>query len=87
MGDRTQSDVSIYINGAQKSLQAYVGKAAFSTVGNITNTYTLRVGSESDDVSPLPIDGNIAIAQIYNKALSASEIQQNYNATKSRFGL
>ena len=87
VGDRTQSDVSIYINGAQKSLQAYVGKAAFSTVGNITNTYTLRVGSESDDVSPYPIDSNIAIVQIYNKALTAEEILQNYNAQKSRFGL
>jgi hypothetical protein len=32
-------------------------------------------------------DGNIATAQIYNRALSASEVLQNYNAIKSRFGL
>ena len=87
VGDRTQSDVSIYINGVQKSLQAYVGKAAFSTVGNITNTYTLRVGSESDDASPYPIDGSIAVVHIYNKALTDAEVLQNYNATKTRFGL
>jgi hypothetical protein len=31
--------------------------------------------------------GNIAIAQMYNRALSATEILQNFNATKSRFGL
>jgi len=31
--------------------------------------------------------GNIATQKIYNRALSASEILQNYNATKSRFGL
>jgi hypothetical protein len=31
--------------------------------------------------------GNIAAIQIYNRALSATEIQQNYNAQKSRFGL
>jgi hypothetical protein len=30
---------------------------------------------------------NMATAQIYNRALSAQEIQQNYNATKTRFGL
>jgi hypothetical protein len=32
-------------------------------------------------------DGNIAVAQIYNRALSASEIAQNFNATRGRFGL
>jgi hypothetical protein len=31
--------------------------------------------------------GNIAIAQMYNRALSATEILQNYNAQKGRFGL
>ena len=31
--------------------------------------------------------GNIAQASIYNRALSASEIRQNYNATKSRYGI
>ena len=31
--------------------------------------------------------GRIASAQIYNRALSASEVLQNYNATKGRFGL
>jgi len=33
------------------------------------------------------LNGNIAIAQIYNRALSATEVAQNYNATKSRFNL
>jgi hypothetical protein len=32
-------------------------------------------------------NSKIALAQIYNRALSASEILQNYNATKTRFGL
>jgi hypothetical protein len=32
-------------------------------------------------------NGNLATAQIYNRALSASEVLQNYNATKGRFGL
>ena len=30
---------------------------------------------------------SIKSARIYNRALSATEVQQNYNATKSRFGL
>jgi hypothetical protein len=32
-------------------------------------------------------NGNLANVQIYNRALSASEVLQNYNATKARFGL
>jgi hypothetical protein len=32
-------------------------------------------------------NGNIAQASIYNRALSAAEIQQNFNATRSRFGI
>jgi hypothetical protein len=32
-------------------------------------------------------NGNISIVHIYNKSLSASEVLQNYNATKTRFGL
>ena len=33
------------------------------------------------------LNGNIALTQIYNRALSADEVLQNYNATKTRFGL
>jgi hypothetical protein len=35
----------------------------------------------------IPWTGNISITQIYNRALSAQEILQNYNATKTRYGL
>ncbi len=31
--------------------------------------------------------GNIAVVRIYNRALTADEVAQNYNATKNRFGL
>ena len=33
------------------------------------------------------VNGNIPIVQLYNRALSANEVTQNYNATKSRFNL
>jgi hypothetical protein len=33
------------------------------------------------------LTGNIAVIQLYNRALSAQEVLQNYNAQKSRFGL
>jgi hypothetical protein len=32
-------------------------------------------------------NGSIGLAIIYNRALTAAEILQNYNAVKTRFGL
>lgn len=33
------------------------------------------------------LNGKISSVQVYNRALTSSEISQNYNATKTRFGL
>ena len=41
--------------------------------------YTLAAGRQ--------YSGSIGLVQVYNRALLATEILQNYNATKSRFGL
>jgi hypothetical protein len=32
-------------------------------------------------------NGNLAVCRIYNKALTASEIQQNFNALRGRFSI
>jgi hypothetical protein len=40
-----------------------------------------------DEFSGRYFAGNIAIANLYNRALTVDEVLQNYNATKSRFGL
>lgn len=32
-------------------------------------------------------EGNISLVSLYNRALSATEIQQNFNATRSRYGI
>jgi hypothetical protein len=84
VGDRTQTNISMYINGTLQTLQEYAGGLnLFNTVGNVTNTYNLVLGNESD--ASHPFNGNIAQASIYNRALTPQEIQQNFNATKSRF--
>jgi hypothetical protein len=87
VGDKLQSNVTIYINGIQQTLQTYIGNNAFSTVGNITNTQTLRVGAESDNSLPYPINSNISLARLYNRALSQAEITQNFNALRGRYGI
>jgi hypothetical protein len=58
-----------------------------SLVGNLATVSTpLTIGSTSVTAQE-PFAGNIASTQIYNRALNATEVLQNYNATKTRFGL
>ena len=47
---------------------------------------TLNIGTRSDQYAAHYV-GNIAVVLIYNRALSASEIQQNFNALRGRFSI
>jgi hypothetical protein len=47
------------------------------------NRFTIGEGYQYN----APYSGNIASVFLYNRALSSAEVSQNYNATKSRFGL
>lgn len=66
-----------YINGSNNVTQSYVGEA------NYNNIYQLSIGRASDGY----LNGDIASVKIYNRCLSAAEIAQNYNATRSRYGI
>jgi hypothetical protein len=53
--------------------------------GVLTNTTTnITIGN---GYTGTPWVGRIAIVQAYNRALTAAEVSQNYNALKGRFGL
>jgi hypothetical protein len=52
--------------------------------GSVSGTSNLIIGSHADG-NGLHWSGNIANVSIYNRALTASEIQQNFIATRSRF--
>jgi hypothetical protein len=52
-----------------------------------TTLSSIYIGAVNPSVLAGYYDGNIAQVSIYNRALSSSEILQNYNATKTRFGL
>jgi len=68
----------IWVNGTQLS-------SAGATGLNVTSSL-LQVGATNIGGSE-PLQGNIGQALIYNRALTSTEIQQNYNAVKSRYGL
>ena len=54
-------------------------------IGFTVSTATLYIGSNNS--SNYYLDGDMANLKMYNKALTAAEVSQNFNAQKSRFGL
>jgi len=83
-------NITVTYNGATTILVYENGSfTQTKTLGAVLNTTVTNVwiGSVNPAVTAGFFIGSIATTQIYNRALSASEIQQNYNATKTRFGL
>jgi hypothetical protein len=84
-----RSDVSytnnkIYINGQNQSLSQDFGSE--EPVNRNFNNGNGRISSWlNDDLNHIPMD--LAQFRIYNRALTAQEILQNYNATKGRYGI
>jgi hypothetical protein len=83
-----EDNFTLYINGSSVSISKY-GRAA-SNPANIDISVAgsfLTFASIPSVPSVHMYNGPIGSTQIYNRTLSASEVLQNYNATKSRFGL
>ena len=77
---RSGTTTYFYINGDLKK----TGSSS-STIGISSSIF--RIGDNSNSTPGEQFKGNIYTTQIYNRALSQTEIIQNYNATKTRFGL
>lgn len=71
------SNIRLYLNGIQVAIQAQTG--------NIINTGIARISGYDNNSETW--NGNLSSVQIYNRALSAQEVLQNYNSSKSRFNL
>jgi hypothetical protein len=70
----------IYKNGVQVASSS---TSVVPTVINRTNTYIGRSNWSADSY----FQGSIPVARLYNRALTSTEIMNNYNASKGRFGL
>jgi hypothetical protein len=80
------TEQKLYINGALSATSNinFTNKT-FNVPGR--SFYVGAVGGETEGTIIIPFNNKIANAQVYNRTLSASEVLQNYNATKSRFGI
>jgi len=82
--------VNLYIQGQpqNKTLSFVNGSlpSNFST-GDARLAIGATIGKKVSNSPRALLNGNVSAIQIYNRALSATEVLQNYNAQKGRFGL
>jgi hypothetical protein len=75
--------INLYKNG----IETLYAVTLLSTNTLIYTYPQFNIGFRSVGLTPDPYIGNIAQTTIYNRALTPQEILQNFNATKTRFGL
>jgi hypothetical protein len=75
-GNSITNGYKAYLNGV---LYGSANTGVWSTSSNMS------IGGRSDTTQFF--NGSISAAQIYNRALSATEVQQNFNALRGRFGI
>lgn len=69
--------IELYVNGSLVKTTSISG-----TIGS--NSQNFQVGAK---LGIEEFNGNIALAQVYNRALSQTEITQNFNALRGRYGI
>ena len=74
----------MYLNAEQQSLGFYGTIPATTYDFELIGTYPFMVGGDGFNNN---CDGLLSCIMIYNRALTSSEILQNYTVTKDRFGL
>ena len=70
--------MSIFYNGV-------LNNTGTLTAARVESANSIKIGTREDGVTRM--NGNISQVQIYNRALSATEIRQNFNATRKRYGV
>jgi hypothetical protein len=83
----TNRQAQIYLNGTLVRTGLTSGKSMILMGLGIGNTSASSQPSGSFGLSYGGFKGNIAAVSYYNRALSADEIQQNFNALRGRFGI
>ena len=80
----TTHTLKLYINGVLDK-QTTSTNALYPI--NFQTTSTMSISNQVLGGNALFLNAEVANTQIYSRGLTAQEIQQNYNATKTRFGL
>ena len=77
-------------NNSSYAKQFYANAVLQTPGSSVQNVYSgtgqFNIGA-AYSAALYPANGKIAVARVYSRVLTATEISQNYNATKSRFNL
>lgn len=71
-----------YINGNQVGSSSVVSTVATSAGGMSIGAYGGYTGSRG-----YYYNGDLSVAKVYNRVLTPDEVRQNFNATRSRYGI
>jgi hypothetical protein len=72
----------LYVNGVQRA----TSPISSLTYARTENANDITIGVRAVGAGPSHL-GNIATVQVYDKTLTADEVKQNFEATRSRFGI
>ena len=78
-GDGADARIRIYLNGTE------IGTSLLG--GPLGSGVPLGIGMRADGSTDFPLDGKIAEVRTYRRSLSATEVVQNFNATKGKYGV
>ena len=76
------STIEAYLNGSSIGTKTVTLNTVVAT--NLTFFY---INDGADPANHYPHNGRIGEARIYDKALTATEVLQNFNATRSKYGI
>ena len=84
-GSKNVSGFKLYLNGTRVDDTDYNGNTTYGGMQNQTTNVYIGKRDRSDRLSLF--NGQTGPINVYNRALSAGDVLQNYNAQKGRFGL
>jgi hypothetical protein len=79
----SNNSLQIYVNGVLKRSAVRTNQTPGILLNSPRNVY---VGATPED-NIRYVQGNISISKLYNRALSAAEVTQNFNAQRQRFNI
>ena len=84
--------VTVWTNVATNTFELFINGVSigstshsFSSIKNTTNP--LYIGSFNNGQFSQWLNGKVGIVRLYNSALTSSQVSQNFNADKSKYGL
>jgi hypothetical protein len=84
--------VYVFTNVATNTIETFVNGVSIGTVSHslasiLNSTNPLYIGSYNGGEFVQWFDGKIGITRLYNASLTSTQVLQNYNADKSKYGL